>query len=135
MQSKTRILVIDDNSTIMSIVKANLAGKGYEVLCADCGYDGLDMAVAGAPDAIVLDRIMPDLDGNEVLQRLKQDNGTKNIPVMMMTGKNKAEDIADSLKLGAADYIVKPFIIEDFLIRIEKMMDVLDGSSKAEAAE
>ncbi len=120
MKNKT-ILIIDDDETILSIVEATLEKNGYSVLTASDGIDGLKIVNTMPPDAIILDRNMPDMSGDEVLDQLKSDESTKNIPVMMLTAKNDIKDISESLEKGARDYIVKPFDHDNLIIRLKNL--------------
>lgn len=117
-----KILVVDDDDTIISVVEAILKKNGYNPVCAHGGEEGLQMANDESPDAILLDRIMPDMDGNEVLRSLQESQKTREIPVIMLTGKNAIHDVSASLELGARDYIVKPFDEENLLVRLKNIM-------------
>ncbi len=120
---KQTVLVVDDDDTIRSIVEAILEKNGFKALTASNGTDGLKAANDKAPDAIVLDRKMPDIDGNDVLKSLKDNPATQNIPVLMLTGERAVADVSSSLSLGAMDYIVKPFDQENFLMRLRHIMN------------
>jgi len=121
-ESRPQILVIEDDETMNEIVKVNLARKDFSVITAFDGPEGLEMARASRPAAIILDRQMPDMDGHEVLQKLKENELTQDIPVMMLTSVNRAGEMVDSLELGATDYVVKPFAVDDFIQRVRKML-------------
>lgn len=117
-----KILVIDDDKTIREMLQDILERHGLSTICAANGQDGLKDAIRETPDAIILDRIMPGMDGNEVLQLLKQNDKTKHIPVMILTGKQSSQDISSSLQLGATDYIVKPFDEGNLIVRIKNLL-------------
>ncbi|MCB1530745.1 MAG: response regulator [Rhodospirillales bacterium] len=127
--NRPKVLVIDDDETLLEIVKANLNAVGLSVLCAYDGEEGLEMARAAQPGVILLDRQMPGLDGNEVLETLKEEAVTKDIPVVMLTATNKADEIVGSLCLGAEDYIVKPFEMDDFRVRVKKALGLVESLS------
>ncbi len=131
MKPTNKIAVIDDDTIILKITSATLEREG---LIADCYNDptqALQQITEASrfPDqkhaAIILDRIMPQMDGNDLLSKLQEDEYTRDIPVMMMTSKDNVVDITASLGLGARDYIVKPFDIDNFLIRLKKIMGSL----------
>ncbi len=120
--SKQTVLVVDDDDTIRSVVEAILEKNSYTALTACNGEEGLQIANDKIPDAIVLDRKMPGIDGNEVLKSLKENSETQNIPILMLTGERSITDVSSSLDLGALDYIVKPFDHENFLMRLKHIM-------------
>jgi two-component system phosphate regulon response regulator PhoB len=107
--SKEKILVVDDEEDILELVRYNLAREGYDVIRAASGEEGLEKVAATLPDLIVLDLMLPGIDGLEVAKRLKNDSKTRNIPIVMLTAKGEEADIVTGLELGADDYITKPF--------------------------
>lgn len=121
-----KILVIDDDEIIVMTVEQVLKKNGYASISANNGVTGLQAALAEQPDLIILDRRMPEVDGNKTLIWLKADDKTKDIPVIMLTGDTRVSDISTSLELGAIDYIVKPFDTPNFLIRIQKALQKQD---------
>ena len=121
MTNKT-ILAIDDDPTLLSLVQNVLEQSGFTVILAENGEIGLDKAQNETPDAVLLDRKMPGLTGNEVLKALKENETTKNIPVLILTGDNNIKDLSMSLELGAKDYIVKPFNNENLIKRLKNVL-------------
>jgi len=107
--AKEKILVVDDERDILELVRYNLAKEGYRVHCVASGEAGFRKAVEENPDAILLDLMLPDLDGLDVCRQLKNNQVTRHIPVIMLTAKGEEADIVTGLELGAEDYIVKPF--------------------------
>ena len=107
--AKEKILVVDDEEDILELVRYNLTREGYNVLCASTGEEGLNNAKAKLPDLIILDLMLPGIDGLDVARGLKNDNNTKNIPIIMLTAKGEEADIVTGLEMGADDYISKPF--------------------------
>ncbi len=101
------VLIIDDSKLFLQVTADLLKKDGYTVITALNGKDGLELAKTGNPDLIILDIVMPDIDGYEVLKELKKDMFTKNIPVIMYSSKTKKEDILPAMKLGVVDYISK----------------------------
>jgi two-component system phosphate regulon response regulator PhoB len=106
---KKSILVVDDEEDILELVRYNLSREGYKILCASSGEEGLKVARAENPNLIVLDLMLPGIDGLDVTRRLKGDDATRNIPIVMLTAKGEESDIVTGLELGADDYITKPF--------------------------
>jgi two-component system alkaline phosphatase synthesis response regulator PhoP len=109
MDTPRSIMVVDDNPDIITIVKTILEGKGYNVLSASSGQELLNLLNSQKPDLIILDIMMPEMDGLEVLGRLKGVTETASIPVILLTAKVQYEDVLGGYKLGADYYITKPF--------------------------
>lgn len=119
---KEKILVVDDEEDILELVRYNLTREGYVVLCASTGEDGLNRAKSKLPDLIILDLMLPGIDGLDVARNLKNDNNTKNIPVIMLTAKGEEADIVTGLELGADDYISKPFSPRILTARVKAVL-------------
>jgi two-component system, OmpR family, alkaline phosphatase synthesis response regulator PhoP len=109
MDTQRTIMVVDDNPDIITIVKTILEGKGYQVLSASSGQELLNLLTDRKPDLIILAIMMPEMDGLEVLGRLKAVTETASIPVILLTAKVQYEDVLGGYKLGADYYITKPF--------------------------
>jgi two-component system, OmpR family, alkaline phosphatase synthesis response regulator PhoP len=109
MDSKKTIMVVDDNPDIITIVRTILEGKGYNVASASGGPELLNYLQSEKPDLIILDIMMPEMDGLEVLTRLKGVADTSSIPIILLTAKVQYEDVLGGYKLGADYYITKPF--------------------------
>jgi CheY-like chemotaxis protein len=109
MAEKRTIMVVDDNPDIVTIVKTILEGKGYGVQCAYSGPEAFTALDQLKPDLIILDIMLPQMDGLEVLTRLKGSPDTASIPVILLTAKVQYEDVLGGYKLGADYYITKPF--------------------------
>lgn len=119
---KTNVLVVEDDSDILNLLKYNLQSGGFDVLASDNGYDGLALAKRNLPDLIVLDLMLPGLDGLEVCRELKRSTETKNIPVIILTARGDEIDRIVGLELGADDYVVKPFSPREFMLRIKAVL-------------
>jgi len=119
---KTKILVVDDETDVLLIVRTTLENEGFDVVTASNGPDGLELTKETKPDLIVLDVMMPGMDGFEVLQRLKDDEATCLIPVLMLTGVSDRAKIQEALASGIDYYIVKPFEITDLLQKIRVVL-------------
>lgn len=114
-KSKPKILVVDDEDRSLRLVEAMLAPEGYEVVLAHSGQEGLEKIRDTCPDIVLLDIMMPGMDGFEVLRILRQ---RYNIPVIMLTAKKEVTSTIDSFHLGADDYVRKPFRKGELLARI-----------------
>ncbi len=117
-REKARILVVDDDSNNLNLLTDLLTYAGYKVLAATDGDQCLEYARLGRPDAILLDILMPEMDGYDICKRLKTDEQTRDIPVIFITGLNQADHIVRAFEVGGVDYIVKPFRQEEVLARL-----------------
>jgi DNA-binding response OmpR family regulator len=113
-----RVLVVDDDPVIQKLLKVNFEMEGYEVLSAADGAEGLVQAKSGSPDVIILDVMMPKMNGLEVLAALKADSDTDTIPVILLSAKAQAGDVQAGLDRGANAYVTKPFDPLDLLERV-----------------
>jgi DNA-binding response OmpR family regulator len=113
-----KVLVVDDDPVIQKLLRVNFEMEGYDVLSAADGAEGLDQARAGQPDVIILDVMMPKMNGLEVLAALKADAGTDAIPVILLSAKAQAGDVQAGLDRGADAYVTKPFDPLDLLERV-----------------
>ena len=109
MSEQISVLIIDDDRMIRELLQNILSKKGYKTYMAEDGPSGLRTARKGDIDLILLDWTMPGMNGLEVLKRLKKGYTTKNVPVIMLTGKDSRCDVDQAVSLGVVDYIVKPF--------------------------
>ncbi len=123
MAEKPKILVVEDEEILLTALKEELSNGGYEVEGAVDGQDGLDKVKAFNPDLILLDLVMPKMDGMEMLQRLKGDNELRDIPVVILTNLSDYERISEALSLGAMDYLVKAnYKLEDLLDKVKTVV-------------
>ena len=118
-----RILVVDDEEHIRRILKFQLEKNGYEVTTAENGEEALHHVRRLRPDLILLDLMMPKLDGFEVCRRLRDDFQTNHIPIIMLTAKSDLPDKIMGLKGGANDYLVKPYSNEELLLRVSNVLE------------
>lgn len=130
--SVEKILVVEDHSDTLELLKYNLTTSGYNVVTAMDGHKALEQARNEKPDLILLDLMLPGLDGLEVCRRLKQETGTQHIPVIMLTAKGEEVDRVVGLELGVDDYVVKPFSPRELVLRIKA---VLRRSADTESAK
>ena len=119
---KNRVLVCDDDALLLDLVQYRLASRGYEVSVASDGGEALKRLAEVTPDAIVLDAMMPVIDGYELLRRIREAPATANTPVIMLTARKQEQDILSALELGASDYMVKPFIPEELVARLGRLI-------------
>jgi two-component system phosphate regulon response regulator PhoB len=133
--SRSKILVIEDETDILEVIEYNLRREGYQVVTALDGEQGLASARTTSPDLVLLDLMLPGLDGIEVCQRLKQDPITASLPVIMVTAKTEESDVVLGLGLGADDYIAKPFSPRELIARVKSVLRRGPLRSEQEAGE
>ena len=120
--SKSRILLVDDEPDIIETVAFMLQTRNYSVSIASGGLEAIEKAKKELPDLILLDIMMPDVDGYDVCMKLKAEEGTKHIPIIMLTAKGESEAVLKSHSLGADDYVVKPFSLPTLLSKLSKSL-------------
>jgi two-component system alkaline phosphatase synthesis response regulator PhoP len=120
--AKERILVVDDEEDLLELVRYNLTREGYRVTCVSTGEEALDQARREMPDLVILDLLLPNVDGLEVCRRLKGDSKTKHIPILMLTAKTEEADVVAGLELGADDYMTKPFSPRVLIARVKAVV-------------
>ena len=113
-----KILLVDDVPANLSVLTSALEPEGYEIFAVHNGATALQVAAKAAPDLILLDVMMPELDGLEICRRLKQSAATRDIPVIFITARSEVENICEGFRVGGVDYVVKPFQTEEILKRI-----------------
>lgn len=121
-QPSLKVLVIDDEESIVDLIKLGLKYEGFQVEAAFDGPEGLAAAQRIDPDLIILDSILPGVDGLEVLRQLRLNPITRDVPVLMLTAKGKVQDKVTGLETGADDYLAKPFSFEEFVARIRAIL-------------
>lgn len=117
-----KILAIDDENDALLIIKTALSSEGYEVITATNGYDGLAMAEEQQPDLIILDLMMPEMNGFEVLTQLKSNDLTGQIPVIVVSGLSDKEKIRMALSKGTDYYIIKPYEYDDLINKVRQAL-------------
>jgi len=127
-----RILAVDDDQRILNFLRSKLKASGYEVFTAGNGLKGLEQAQAQEPDLIVLDLLMPKMDGMEMLKELRSFSA---VPVIILTAKGADTDRIKGLQLGADDYLPKPFNPDELVARIEAIRRRLEPSERVKAPE
>lgn len=119
---KHKVLVCDDDPLLVELMEFRLQAKGFDVVTAVDGEDALHKVASEKPSLVVLDAMMPRLDGFETLRRIKEDVALADTPVVMLTARKGEKDIVSALERGADDYLVKPFIPEELLTRLSKLL-------------
>ncbi|MEO0136679.1 MAG: response regulator [candidate division WOR-3 bacterium] len=116
---KNKIVVIEDDPAILDLLQFNLERNGYSVTGFQNGYEGLNYILKNPPDLLILDLMLPDVDGFEICKELRFQERTRRLPIIILTAKGEEVDRVLGLELGADDYIVKPFSIRELLARIK----------------
>ena len=127
-----RILIVEDEQDLAGLVEYNLRAAGFETETANTGAGGLAKARATPPDLVLLDLMLPDIAGSEVLRMLKSDGDTRKAAVVIVSAKGQESDRIQGLEMGADDYVVKPFSVRELLLRVKAVLrraDVEDGPS------
>jgi len=120
--AKEKILIVDDEEHIIELLKFNLLNAGYEVLTANDGIDAVKIAKAEKPSLLLLDLMLPGIDGFDVCKEIKRNNEMKNTSIVMLTAKGEELDKILGLELGADDYITKPFSVRELLARVKAVL-------------
>ncbi|MBI4412108.1 MAG: response regulator [Deltaproteobacteria bacterium] len=128
------ILVIEDEKDIQDLLQLHLKNTGYKVLSFFNGEEGLKGAQKSLPSLIILDLMLPGMDGLEVCRRLKKDDRTKSIPIVMLTAKREEIDRVLGFELGAEDYVTKPFSPRELLLRVKRILERPTGKQPASPA-
>lgn len=126
---KKKILVVDDEKDIAESVKILLSEKGFKVVIANNGAEAVKKAKAERPDMIVMDLMMPEMNGFDACKMIKADTDTQNTPILVLTAQQLGKDLEDAFAAGANDYVIKPFSNERLLEKVEKLL-----AGKPEAA-
>jgi two-component system, OmpR family, phosphate regulon response regulator PhoB len=121
--AKAKILIVEDDPDIQELLHFNLEKAGYQTFRAEIGEQGFLLAQKHSPDLVLLDLLLPGMDGLEVCRRMKRDPALQHIPIIMVTAKGEEMDRVVGLELGADDYVVKPFSIREIILRIQKLLD------------
>lgn len=117
-----RILLVEDEASLRRLIEYALQTRGYEVVVAADGRQGLDKARSESPDLILLDMVMPEMGGMEVLSALKKDARLKDIPVLIVTASAQKGDAEKAMGMGAAGYLIKPFHVPTLYDRVEELL-------------
>ncbi|MBI2898529.1 MAG: response regulator transcription factor [Deltaproteobacteria bacterium] len=126
-----RILVIEDERDLQKVLDFNLREAGHEVLSALRGREGIELALQRGPELIILDLMLPDIPGTEVLRALRRSPRTQGIPILVLTARGEELDRVVGFELGADDYVVKPFSVRELLLRIGAILRRARGEERA----
>ena len=124
--AQKKILVVDDEPSVLKVLKRRLESKHYDVITAEDGLEGLEKALEGKPDLIISDIMMPTMDGYTFIKKLKAKPGFSRIPVIILTAKEKMQDLFLFEGIKECDYIVKPFETEELLNKIVQLLHRVD---------
>lgn len=121
----TKILVVDDDSAINELIKINLELQGYEVIQAYNGVEGFAKAKQEEPSLIVLDVMMPEVDGYTVARRIRQCKEIAEVPIIMLTALSELNNKVEGFDIGVDDYLTKPFEIDELIVRVRALLNEL----------
>lgn len=122
-----KVLVVDDEKHIVKLLEVNLEKAGYKVICAYNGYEALEKIKEDMPNVIILDIMMPEMDGIEVLKKIRENPQTKRLPVIMLTAKSSDEDIFLGWKEGADSYLTKPFEPAEVVVMVKGILKDIEN--------
>ena len=134
-QTTAPVLVIDDEESIIDLIKLGLKYEGFEVVAANDGEEGIATAQRTNPGFIILDWMLPDMDGLEVCRRLRSNPTTHDIPILLLTAKGEVGSRVEGLNTGADDYLTKPFSFEELVARIRAILRRLNHSTMSENSQ
>lgn len=120
--AKTKVLIVEDDHSLAEVLVYNLRQAGYDVSHASDGQDGLTQAQTQTPDLVILDLMLPTLDGHEICRRIRADSRTRHMLIIMLTAKSEEIDEVVGLSLGADDYVTKPFSVKVLLERVKSLL-------------
>ena len=120
--AKGKLLLVDDDKDFVIALATRLESRGFEIIKAFDGKEGLEKVYVEKPDAIVLDVVMPEINGFDVCRKLKEDENFKDIPVIMLTGKSEPDDVQTAKKIGADAYFIKPFELDMLLYEVNALL-------------
>jgi len=124
--AKAKILTVEDDPDIRELLRYNLEKAGFRVILADQGEKALELAKSQHPDLILLDLLLPVMNGLEVCRQVKMDPMLQHVPIIMVTAKGEEMDRVVGLELGADDYVVKPFSVREVMLRVQKLLERKD---------
>ena len=129
----TKILIVDDEEDILTLLEYNLEKAGFKVISADDGPEAIELTKKENPSLIILDIMLPSMEGTEVCKVIKRDNATSHIPIIMLTAKGEEVDRIVGLELGADDYITKPFSPRELILRVKAVLKRRGGGEENES--
>ncbi len=129
------VLIVEDEADVVDLLRYNLNKAGFSVLIANDGLQGLEMARANRPDVVVLDLMLPGMDGKTVCRSLKSDPETESLPILMLTAKSEPAERVQGLEIGADDYVTKPFSPRELVLRVQGLLRRSRTSNRPETVE
>ncbi len=129
------VLVVEDEQDVVDLLRYNLNRAGFLVSIAGNGVKGLEMARTERPDVIILDLMLPEMDGEKVCKALKSDPGTEGLPIIMLTAKVQPDERVSGLELGADDYVTKPFSPKELVLRVQAVLRRMRTSTRTDCLE
>lgn len=126
---KAKIVIVEDETSINELLEYNLQAEGYETVCVPDGGEALDVIFKTRPDLVILDLMLPSMNGKEICKVLKSDDRTRSVPVIMLTAKSEETDVVVGFELGAEDYVTKPFSPKVLLSRVNAVLKRSESSS------
>lgn len=133
-QILARVLVVEDEQDLASLVNYNVRSEGFEARCAGTGAEALGLAGSWVPDLVLLDLMLPDMEGSEVLRLFKASSELRHVPVVIISARGQEADRIQGLELGADDYVVKPFSVRELLLRIKAVLRRAEPTPEEAAA-
>jgi DNA-binding response OmpR family regulator len=121
MNIEKKVIAVDDDPNLLTLIEDSLSTEGYEVLTADNGYSALTLIKEVLPGLVILDIVLPRMDGLKVCRKLKEDVKTRNIPVLVMSGQPRREHIIELLRMGIKNFLAKPFNVADLVKRVQQL--------------
>ena len=118
---KPKVLLVEDEQTLSMIIKDTLEMEGFDILCAENGAEGLNLYHSFAPDVMIADVMMPEMDGFEMVKRIRKDN--KSIPILFLTARSSIDDLVQGFNLGGNDYLRKPFKMMELVVRVKALIN------------
>lgn len=129
------VLIVEDESDVVDLLRYHLAKAGFSVLIANDGLAGLEMARRNRPDVLILDLMLPGLDGHAICKALKADAETEQIPILMLTAKGQPDERVRGLEIGADDYVGKPFSPRELVLRVQALLRRVRASVRSDTVE
>lgn len=129
------VLIVEDEQDVIDLLRYNLNRAGFDVIIATNGVKGLEMARSERPDVMILDLMLPQMNGEKVCKTLKEDPDTANIPIIMLTAKSQPGERVSGFELGADDYVAKPFSPKELVLRIQALLRRIRAAARADVLE
>jgi two-component system phosphate regulon response regulator PhoB len=135
LDDKKTVLIVEDEEDILALLHFNLVKAGYDAICAACGEEALALVEERLPDLILLDLMLPGIDGLDICQKLKASEKSCDIPIIMLTARGEERDVVQGLEMGADDYVTKPFSVKVLLARVQVALRRNSGGHDSEGQE